>query len=75
MRITLVKRVDAGLSGGRRCMSDALAGVGVGHQDAAPYNAVVDGDPAPVALLPIASLLESSAAGVEALPRDFWLRR
>jgi len=32
------------------------------------------GDPASVALLPIASLLESSAAGVEALPRDFWLR-
>jgi thiamine kinase-like enzyme len=32
------------------------------------------GDPASVALLPIAGLLESSAAGVEALPRDFWLR-
>ena len=32
------------------------------------------GDPACVALLPIAGLLESSAVDVEALPRDFWLR-
>ena len=32
------------------------------------------GDPACVALLPIAGLLESSAVVVEALPRDFWLR-
>ena len=32
------------------------------------------GDPASVALLPIAGLLESSAVNVEALPRDFWLR-
>jgi hypothetical protein len=32
------------------------------------------GDPASIALLPIAGLLESSAAGAEALPRDFWLR-
>ena len=31
------------------------------------------GDPASVALLPIAGLLESSAVDVEALPRDFWL--
>ena len=31
------------------------------------------GDPACVALLPIAGLLESSAVVVEALPRDFWL--
>ena len=32
------------------------------------------GDPACIALLPIADLLESSAVDVEALPRDFWLR-
>jgi hypothetical protein len=32
------------------------------------------GDPACIALLPIAGLLESSAVDVEALPRDFWLR-
>ncbi len=32
------------------------------------------GDPACVALLPIAGLLESSAVDAEALPRDFWLR-
>jgi hypothetical protein len=32
------------------------------------------GDPACVALLPIAGLLEFSAVDVEALPRDFWLR-
>jgi hypothetical protein len=36
--------------------------------------AAAAGDTASVALLPIAGLLESSAAGVEALPRDFWLR-
>jgi hypothetical protein len=86
-------------------------GLIIGHQDAAPYNAVVDGerlvgfydgfegdrevfrsviperarrqagvirnsaaagDPASVALLPIAGLLEASAVGVEALPHDFW---
>jgi hypothetical protein len=32
------------------------------------------GDAASIALLPIAGLLERSAAGVEALPDDFWLR-
>jgi thiamine kinase-like enzyme len=37
-------------------------------------RAAAAGDPASVALLPIASLLESSAVDVEALPRDFWLR-
>ena len=37
-------------------------------------RAAAAGDPASVALLPIAGLLESSAVGVEALPRDFWLR-
>jgi hypothetical protein len=37
-------------------------------------RAATAGDPACIALLPIAGLLESSAAGVEALPRDFWLR-
>jgi uncharacterized protein YndB with AHSA1/START domain len=37
-------------------------------------RAAAAGDPASVALLPIAGLLESSAVDVEALPRDFWLR-
>ena len=37
-------------------------------------DAAAAGDPASVALLPIAGLLESSAVDVEALPRDFWLR-
>jgi hypothetical protein len=37
-------------------------------------QAAAAGDPASVALLPVAGLLESSAAGVEALPSDFWLR-
>ena len=37
-------------------------------------RAAAVGDPASVALLPIAGLLESSAVDVEALPRDFWLR-
>ena len=37
-------------------------------------HAAAAGDPASVALLPIAGLLESSAVDVEALPRDFWLR-
>ena len=32
------------------------------------------GDPASVALLPIADLLERSAVDVEALPDQFWLR-
>jgi hypothetical protein len=32
------------------------------------------GDPASVALLPIAGLLESAAVDVGALPRDFWFR-
>jgi hypothetical protein len=32
------------------------------------------GDRASVALLPIADLLERSAADVEALPDQFWLR-
>ena len=32
------------------------------------------GDPASIALLPIADLLQRSAAAVEALPDDFWLR-
>jgi len=32
------------------------------------------GDPACVALLPIAGLLESSAVDVETLPHGFWLR-
>ena len=37
-------------------------------------QAAAAGDPASVALLPIAGLLESSAVDVEALPRDFWPR-
>jgi hypothetical protein len=37
-------------------------------------RAAAAGDPASVGLLPIASLLESSAADAEALPRGFWLR-
>ena len=37
-------------------------------------RAAAAGDPASIALLPIACPLESSAAGVETLPRDFWLR-
>jgi hypothetical protein len=37
-------------------------------------RAAAAGDPASGALLPIAGLLESSAADAEALPRDFWLR-
>ena len=37
-------------------------------------RAAAAGDPACIALLPIAGLLESSAAGVEALPRGFWPR-
>jgi uncharacterized protein YndB with AHSA1/START domain len=37
-------------------------------------RAAAAGDPASVALLPIAGLLESSAASVQALPRDFWRR-
>jgi hypothetical protein len=37
-------------------------------------RAAAAGDPACIALLPIAGLLESSAVDVEALPRDFWLR-
>lgn len=32
------------------------------------------GDPVSIALLPIADLLDRSAADVEALPDDFWLR-
>jgi len=36
-------------------------------------RAAAAGDPASIALLPIAGLLESSAVDVEALPRDFWL--
>jgi len=31
------------------------------------------GDPASIALLPIADLLERSASDVEALPDEFWL--
>jgi len=31
------------------------------------------GDPASIALIPIADLLERSATGIEALPNDFWL--
>jgi hypothetical protein len=37
-------------------------------------RAAAAGDPASVALLPIAGLLESSAVDAGALPRDFWLR-
>jgi hypothetical protein len=33
-----------------------------------------DGDPASIALLPIADLLERSATTVEAYPDDFWVR-
>jgi Phosphotransferase enzyme family len=33
-----------------------------------------DGDPASIALIPIANLLERSASDVEALPDQFWLR-
>jgi hypothetical protein len=32
------------------------------------------GDPASIALLPIADLLERSAADVEALPDQFWMQ-
>jgi hypothetical protein len=37
-------------------------------------NSAAAGDPASVALLPIAGMLEASTVDAEELPRDFWLR-